>query len=58
VNIEVAALVLDAEHAREHHGDFQELGPLPGLDPAAGRLHAGDAQLVVLRIDAADELFD
>ena len=57
-NFEHAALVLDAEHAREHDGDFQELRPLPRLDPAAGRLHAGDAQLVVLRIDAADELFD
>lgn len=53
-----AALVFDPQTAGQHERDFLELRPLRRLRPATGRLHAGDAELVVTRASATDEFFD
>jgi hypothetical protein len=58
LDVNNAALVLDAEHAPEHHGEFIEFRGLAGLDPTARAAHVGDAELAVLRIDPANVLVD
>jgi hypothetical protein len=50
--------VLDTERALENDGDLLELGTLPRLPPSLRRGHAGDADRVVTRVDAAGELLD
>src|SRR6185503_5332472 len=54
----LAALVLDADAAAQHHSDLGELGALAGLLPAAGRAHARHAHLARAGAGAADELLD
>src|SRR4029078_10049537 len=57
-DVEGARLVLDAQRTVDDDGVLVEVGALAGLDPALGRLHARDAQALVARVDAADELVD
>src|SRR5690606_38141446 len=57
-HVERAALVFDAEHAAQDDGDFLEGGSLTGLDPAAGRHHARDADTLVAGVDAAGIFLD
>src|SRR5262245_23685955 len=58
VNFVYAALGFDAHGPAQDDRDFLELGLLCGLFPAAGRDHAGDADVLVAGRDAPDEFFD
>ena len=53
-----AVFVLDEQSASQHDADFKKLRLLPRFFPAAGRDHAGDADLVVARVHSPGELFD
>ena len=50
--------MFDSQRAGQDDGDLLKLGPLSEFDPAGRRFHSGDADVVVARIHAADELFD
>jgi hypothetical protein len=57
-HFEDAAAMLDTEEAAEHDRDLFELRALPGLTPATGRDHPGDADLLFTGACASDVLFD
>src|SRR3954452_24687158 len=57
-NVGLAAFVLDVEGAVDDDRVLVDLGTLAGLLPALGRLHPRDAEALVARVDAADELVD
>ena len=54
-DVEDAALVLDAQDAAQHDGDFLELGPLSRFLPSSRRHHPRDAHGPVAGVDAARE---
>jgi hypothetical protein len=57
-DVDRAPFVLHMQPAIQDDAYFEEIGALAWFDPTRRRRHAGDAEVLVLRVETTDEFFD